>query len=415
MKKLVSISLVAALFSTVSLTVGVGDLRVSLGILILVIGLEENRNINAFLTAAVTGLFVFITRFLLDSYFKSSGDLSLVSYLIEVSFYLSYIVIYNVIFVKKVRESNFPSLVAFMICDLLANLIELFLRDIFNSRALNLPIFTLFFASFIRSSAIALIITYLSFRSVLLLKKDHEERYNNLILMMSNLDMSFYLLKKNQDYIESVMSDSYALYEKIACGKDDYEWKDRSLVIAKNIHEIKKEHLMVFNNIGELREKRYKIDEGILLTDLVKILTALVSSFVKEEVDLKIKCDCNFITKKHYLLISIFRNIIINAIEAKDQGKKNFVEVKMYKDEDNFYFETEDTGVGIKEKDMERIFKPGFSTKINFETGQIGRGLGLPLIKDILEENLNGEISYKSVYGKGTSCLVRIPLISLEA
>ena len=42
---------------------------------------------------------------------------------------------------------------------------------------------------------------------------------------------------------------------------------------------------------------------------------------------------------------------------------------------------------------------PGFSTKINYETGQVSRGLGLSLVKDIVESELGGSISLTSEDG----------------
>ena len=51
-------------------------------------------------------------------------------------------------------------------------------------------------------------------------------------------------------------------------------------------------------------------------------------------------------------------------------------------------------------KDMEQIFEPGFSTKINYETGEVNRGLGLSLVKDFIELRLGGTIRVTSVPGK---------------
>ena len=55
---------------------------------------------------------------------------------------------------------------------------------------------------------------------------------------------------------------------------------------------------------------------------------------------------------------------------------------------------------GIDPEDMEQIFEPGFSTKINYETGEVNRGLGLSLVKDFIELRLGGTIRVTSVPGK---------------
>ena len=56
---------------------------------------------------------------------------------------------------------------------------------------------------------------------------------------------------------------------------------------------------------------------------------------------------------------------------------------------------------------------PGFSTKINYETGQVSRGLGLSLVKDIVETQLGGSIDVHSENGC-TEFIMRIPKQNLE-
>ena len=66
----------------------------------------------------------------------------------------------------------------------------------------------------------------------------------------------------------------------------------------------------------------------------------------------------------------------------------------------SYVIEVEDHGPGIDPEDMEQIFEPGFSTKINYETGEVNRGLGLSLVKDFIELRLGGTIRVTSVPGK---------------
>jgi two-component system NtrC family sensor kinase len=63
-----------------------------------------------------------------------------------------------------------------------------------------------------------------------------------------------------------------------------------------------------------------------------------------------------------------------------------------------------DTGSGISNEDLERIFEPFFSTK-----GQKGTGLGLAVIWGIID-NHNGSIKVESELGKGTTFIIRLPL-----
>src|SRR5690606_11275933 len=63
-----------------------------------------------------------------------------------------------------------------------------------------------------------------------------------------------------------------------------------------------------------------------------------------------------------------------------------------------------DTGSGISNDDLPKIFDPFFSTK-----GQKGNGLGLAVIWGIID-NHNGTINVESELGKGTTFKIRLPL-----
>lgn len=75
-------------------------------------------------------------------------------------------------------------------------------------------------------------------------------------------------------------------------------------------------------------------------------------------------------------------------------GLREYIEIKV-----------SDTGSGISNEDLPKIFDPFFSTK-----GQKGNGLGLAVIWGIID-NHNGTISVDSELGKGTSFIIRLPLL----
>ena len=76
-------------------------------------------------------------------------------------------------------------------------------------------------------------------------------------------------------------------------------------------------------------------------------------------------------------------------------GLKEYIEIKI-----------SDTGYGISNDDLPKIFEPFFSTK-----GQKGNGLGLAVIWGIID-NHNGTINVESEVGKGTTFTIRLPLSS---
>jgi signal transduction histidine kinase len=67
-----------------------------------------------------------------------------------------------------------------------------------------------------------------------------------------------------------------------------------------------------------------------------------------------------------------------------------------------------DNGTGIRPEDMRRLFTPLFSTK---QAQKQGHGLGLYVMKQIIEANHNGKIAYFSEYGAGVRVEIRLPIV----
>ena len=103
-----------------------------------------------------------------------------------------------------------------------------------------------------------------------------------------------------------------------------------------------------------------------------------------------------------YLKIEVVLiNIITNAIQA--MGLHGKLDITCDKHEDHLVMEIRDTGPGIPENILPKIFDPLFTTK------QIGTGLGLSSCKSIVEYH-GGKISVKSTAGSGTSFIIILPL-----
>ena len=104
----------------------------------------------------------------------------------------------------------------------------------------------------------------------------------------------------------------------------------------------------------------------------------------------------------------VFINFFMNAIEAiQGQGQ---VSVRSYKDEDNqgVVVEIEDSGMGIPQEHLERIFEPFFSTKPK------GTGLGLAVNFGIIQKH-GGQIRVSSQPGHGTTMTIRLPCDQAKA
>jgi two-component system, NtrC family, sensor kinase len=98
-------------------------------------------------------------------------------------------------------------------------------------------------------------------------------------------------------------------------------------------------------------------------------------------------------------------NLLVNAIDAVEASRGVVTLSSVFDPVSQMaVIEVQDNGVGIAEKDQERIFEPFFSTK-----GQRGTGLGLAVTRKIVEEHL-GEIQVISKVGQGTIFRIKLPL-----
>lgn len=106
-----------------------------------------------------------------------------------------------------------------------------------------------------------------------------------------------------------------------------------------------------------------------------------------------------------------FKQLIINLIDnaIKYTPSKGRVELVAFKRQKQIMIRVKDTGMGIREEDVDRIFERFYRVD-KARTRKIGgTGLGLAIAKHIVL-SFNGEIKVNSEYGRGTEFIVKIPL-----
>ena len=99
----------------------------------------------------------------------------------------------------------------------------------------------------------------------------------------------------------------------------------------------------------------------------------------------------------------VIENLIKNALDAMEG--KGVIRIESHITAEGLVIDVTDTGKGIQPSHLNKVFKPGFTTK------KRGWGLGLPLSKRIMEEYHNGKLFVKwSEAGKGTCFRLILPL-----
>jgi len=103
----------------------------------------------------------------------------------------------------------------------------------------------------------------------------------------------------------------------------------------------------------------------------------------------------------------VFVNVLLNAIESMQNGGEIVLSVSLDNSQEEKKYvrvEISDTGIGISNEDILRVFNPFFSRR-----EKKGTGLGLSISKRIVESH-GGTIELKSVLNEGTTCLIRLPV-----
>jgi len=101
------------------------------------------------------------------------------------------------------------------------------------------------------------------------------------------------------------------------------------------------------------------------------------------------------------LMQRVFSNLITNAVQAMPNGGK--LTIRASKKEETTLISVEDTGEGISDANLSKLFTPLFTTKAK------GQGFGLPVCKRMVEAH-DGNITVESEVGKGSTFTIKIPL-----
>jgi len=186
-----------------------------------------------------------------------------------------------------------------------------------------------------------------------------------------------------------------------------------------NIHylEIIKRHTERLINIvhdllflSELEyEKKEKLElEEVNLRQLLKDTIRIFEQKVKEKglrLELKVKDDI-IILADAFKLEQMFINLIDNAVKYTKKGK---IEVSITYKENLVAIEVKDTGIGIPQEHISRIFERFYVVNKSHSREVGGTGLGLSIVKHIVSLH-NGKIDIESTQGIGTRFTILLPL-----
>ncbi len=104
-------------------------------------------------------------------------------------------------------------------------------------------------------------------------------------------------------------------------------------------------------------------------------------------------------------LVQVINNMISNAIQAYNGEKNKNIELILESDNKNVYIHVKDYASGMPKNVQDKLFKEMITTK-----GKNGTGLGLYMSYSTIKAHFNGDITFESELGKGTTFTIILPL-----
>lgn len=382
------------------------SLRFSVGVIALSLFILMMNDISELKLSILCGLAVFLIRNIIGVLFKSMTISGAALLNIPAMFYyIAYGLLVLGTKVKKDKDNLVKTILLLTIIDSFSNILEAVIR---NNISLNM-IKVIFLVGLTRSFIAYFVYWFYKKQELFILAREHQKRYSQLNKIISDIQAEMFYLKKSMKDIERVMSKSYSLYEEY---KDDEELKEKTLNISREVHEIKKDYYRVLKGFESFL-KNFENNDTMTLEDVFAIIRDNTIRYLNENskmIKISFDFEDDFELKNYYSLFSMLNNLIINSIDACKNG--DLIKVVQLSDGENVCFEVSDTGEGIEEEILPYIFNPGFTTKYDEVTGKSSTGIGLPHIKNIIED-LDGNIEIKSKINTGTQIKLIIPKNSL--
>lgn len=396
-----------ALFGQVYFYPFSSDFRFSLSVIFLILILFYAERIDPLILSVTSGFMIVVIRSL-PILFQNAGTNTyqiLVSHGPAFIYYLIFGILFKLLNIRERVKSNYYNIALIIIADSASNIVELIIREGKITSEFDLMILAIVLVALFRTILISVLVYALEINKI----KHQKEKFKDLIFINAGLNSEIFYLEKSTIDIEHAMEISYKLYEEI----NDEKIKEKALELSKNIHEIKKDYKRVIDGINYNIKKslRYQMDFEELI-DIIRENSRKQVFQSGKNIKLIFKNKDNFIVQHYYSLITVINNLIINAIDAINE--KGEIVCSEFSDDKYIYIKIEDNGIGIPKEDIGVIFKPGFTTKFNEETGEMSSGIGLIHVKNIVENIFEGEINVTSIDRERTIFLIKIRKYKME-
>lgn len=163
------------------------------------------------------------------------------------------------------------------------------------------------------------------------------------------------------------------------------------------------EDLLELSTSGRQSCEMMPIDLNEVLAEVNQNLFRLINT---NDAEIKLAGKLPVLRAYRQDMISIFQNLLSNAIKFRDKEPAPLIIIKAEEMEKEWLFSIEDNGLGIDEKNEQKVFE--VFTRLHNREDYEGTGIGLAICKKIAEK-YGGRIWFKSGLGKGSIFYFTIP------
>lgn len=188
---------------------------------------------------------------------------------------------------------------------------------------------------------------------------------------------------------------------------------DKQTRYLSNISSSGKHLLMLINDILDISkieagELKLNCEDFILKDAVEEVLTIMNPQALKKKITLEYTGQTQFEIRADKARIKqVLYNLISNAIKFTPQG--GYVKISNEVDDDLVIMSVCDTGIGISQEDIGKLFHPFKQVDSFYNRQHHGTGLGLALVKKFIEMH-DGTVSVESEPGKGSCFEIKIPM-----
>ena len=154
-------------------------------------------------------------------------------------------------------------------------------------------------------------------------------------------------------------------------------------------------------------------------TDVVELARDVINELKSKILEKKLHIEEAYVENLPKMMVDpkltriVFQNLLTNAVKYTPEEGKISISIAMSADKTMFTIAVSDTGYGIPKEDQSRIFTKLFRASNIREKETDGTGLGLYIIKSIIEHS-GGTVTFESEEGKGTTFTLTLPVSGMR-